>query len=318
MISRPKAGKSPTDRPKLSWQSVLAGLDIKLLRVFMAVVEEDGFVGAQARLNIAPSTLSEHIKDLEFRLGFTVCLRGRRGFKLTAQGESLYEAARTLFGQLETFRNRISEISNRSEGRLNIGVVDGLATENIIYLPDILRAFSKEKSSVEINLTISSPPDLEVALLEGRLDAAVGPFSVKRPGLHYDFLYQEKQSLFCGRGCALFGVDYTKALEKDIVQTPLVMCDYPSMDVIQSFDSSIFVRTLEAVTLLVLSGRYIGYLPRHTGLPYVNSGQLWEINESKYSYGSDFSVISRDVSVKDPALKLLLALLRRAAASGGS
>ena len=57
----------------------LSDMDIRLLRVFKSVVECGGMAAAELELNIGTSTISRHIKDLETRLGLTVCRRGRAG-----------------------------------------------------------------------------------------------------------------------------------------------------------------------------------------------------------------------------------------------
>ena len=47
------------------------------LRVVKSVVECGGMAQAELELNIGISTVSRHIKDLETRLGLTLCRRGR-------------------------------------------------------------------------------------------------------------------------------------------------------------------------------------------------------------------------------------------------
>jgi DNA-binding transcriptional LysR family regulator len=53
--------------PKLRRQ--LSDIDLRLLRVFIAVTESGGFTAAEIKLNINRSTISTHISDLEARLG---------------------------------------------------------------------------------------------------------------------------------------------------------------------------------------------------------------------------------------------------------
>ena len=77
----------------------LSDMDIRLLRVFKSVVECGGMAAAELELNIGISTVSRHIKDLETRLGLTLCRRGRAGFALTSEGEQIYaETLRLLAG----------------------------------------------------------------------------------------------------------------------------------------------------------------------------------------------------------------------------
>ena len=55
----------------------LTDMDIRLLRVFKSVVECGGMAAAELELNIGTSTVSRHVKDLETRLGLTLCRRIR-------------------------------------------------------------------------------------------------------------------------------------------------------------------------------------------------------------------------------------------------
>jgi DNA-binding transcriptional LysR family regulator len=77
-------------------------MDIRLLRVFKSVVDCGGMAASELELNIGTSTISRHIKDLETRLGLTLCRRGRGGFTMTAEGERIYEETLRLLASAET------------------------------------------------------------------------------------------------------------------------------------------------------------------------------------------------------------------------
>jgi DNA-binding transcriptional LysR family regulator len=74
----------------------LSGTDLRLLKVFDAAVRHDGFAAAQTELNVGLSTISNHITALEQRLGVKLCQRGRSGFKLSTEGELVFEEAQRL------------------------------------------------------------------------------------------------------------------------------------------------------------------------------------------------------------------------------
>lgn len=287
----------------------IADLDLRLLRVFMAIAESGGFAGAQSRLNHAPSTLSEQIKDLEFRVGFTVCLRGRRGFKLTEQGERLYAAARDLFEDLEVFRNTVSEISGRSAGALHLGLVDNTITETRLSIANILRAFRRTYPDVQVHITIQPPPDLEAALLEGLIDLAVGPFAAPHKGLECRRLYAERQTLYCGRNTPLYGRAPTDVTPADLKAAVFLGCDYPSQADVSRFQPQSEVKSMEALAMLLLSGGAIGYLPQHVAQKWVIDGSLWPICEETLSFEADFSLLMRKVAVQDPVQRAFARLL---------
>lgn len=289
----------------------VSDFDIRLLRVFRAVVEEGGFVRAQTRLNLAPSTLSEHIKDLEFRLGFTVCLRGRRGFKLTEQGEKLYAATKEIFEHLELFQNKVATLGGRSAGVIELGLVDSVITETTVPVSQVIREFYKLKPEVQIRITIDPPPELEAALRDGLIDVAIGPFPGDHKALHRETLYTERQSLFCGRTHPLFGRP-AEEISRDVLrQYDFVACDYPSQADLGQIEPKTAVKTVEALAILILSGEYIGYLPRHAARRWLQEEALWELNEKAFAFEAEFSILTRKVNVEDPAQKAFIRLVKQ-------
>lgn len=58
-------------------------LDLRLVRVFLAVVDARGITAAEATLGVRQSTISSQLSALEARVGFTLCERGRGDFSLT-------------------------------------------------------------------------------------------------------------------------------------------------------------------------------------------------------------------------------------------
>src|SRR5256885_16544158 len=71
----------------------VSDLDLRLLRVFLAIVDAGGVSAAQASLGVGQSTLSSQLSTLETRLGFSLCERGRGGFRLTAKGRRFVDMA---------------------------------------------------------------------------------------------------------------------------------------------------------------------------------------------------------------------------------
>lgn len=84
----------------------VADHEIRLLRVFKAVVECRGFAAAETELNIGRSTISIHIANLEQRLNLKLCRRGRAGFALTEEGIEVYELMKDLFSSLRNLSCR--------------------------------------------------------------------------------------------------------------------------------------------------------------------------------------------------------------------
>ena len=101
----------------------IADVDLRLLRVFKSVVECGGMAAAELELNVGTSTISRQIKDLETRLGFTLCRRGRAGFALTVEGQRIYEETMRLLSAVDAFRSGVDEIHQRRRRPQRVGEV---------------------------------------------------------------------------------------------------------------------------------------------------------------------------------------------------
>ncbi len=88
--------------------------DLRLLRVFRSVVACGGFSAAELELNINRSTISRHIKDLETRLGVTLCRRGRGGFALTPEGQQVHASAMKIMAAMQEFQHEVTNCTDNS------------------------------------------------------------------------------------------------------------------------------------------------------------------------------------------------------------
>ena len=91
----------------------ISDMDLRLLRVFRTVVDCGGMAAAELELNIGTSTVSRHVKDLETRLGLTLCRRGRAGFALTPEGHKIYDQTTALLAATDAFRSGVDAIHQR-------------------------------------------------------------------------------------------------------------------------------------------------------------------------------------------------------------
>ena len=185
-------------------QITLDGVDVNLLRVFCVIVESNGFSAAQARMNISAASISSKMAALEERLGLRLCQRGRAGFGLTSEGQKVYEAATRIFKSHVAFIREVSLLREELTGRLDIGIVDSTVTDPDIGFSDVVRRFSLEHSQVHIVLHVMEPPQIERALLEGKLQIGISAFYHHVPGLQYQPMMSKSHQLYCARGHVLF------------------------------------------------------------------------------------------------------------------
>lgn len=276
---------------------VVTDIDLRLLKVFRAVVEAGGFSNAQAALNVSQSTISTQMSQLETRVGFVLCQRGRSGFRLTSEGHAFYRRVVELFRSLQTFQAQTSEIRGGLSGVLRIGFLDNIITDTACPLREAMARFIRQPDNqVRIALEVLSPPALEQGVLDQSLDAAIGIFHHRLAGLKYEPLYREQDVLVCHRSHALAAVDDPRVLARALPATPRVVRSFLGAAEFPFEDDGreAKVTSLEASAMLIMSGTYIGFLPRHYAQGWLASGELAELLPEKFVRHSQFHLVTRD------------------------
>ena len=275
----------------------LSDMDIRLMRVFKSVVECGGMAAAELELNIGTSTVSRHLKDLETRLGLTLCRRGRAGFALTTEGEQIYAETLRLLAGADAFRSSVDEIHRRMGGQLNLAVFDKTASNPAARLGEAIALFSDLAPEVSLQLSVAPINAIERGVLDGQFQVGVIPGHRRSDTLAYDALFDETMLLYGGARHALFAADTTGMGWDDVRAHQFAGLGYhsPNMEISQQvrlprkatgFDQ-------ESIATLILSGRYLGFLPDHYAEGFVRAGRMRAIEPALFRYACQFFGIVR-------------------------
>src|SRR3546814_9431207 len=126
----------------------LLDYDLKSLRVFKAIADSGGLSAAELALDMSLPMISTYLSVLEQRLGVKLCNRGRRGFELTAEGQSLYRSLDSLLLAIDVFNSEVDKIRDKISGVLNIGVIDNTLSDTRLKLPQAIRAVKDSSDAV--------------------------------------------------------------------------------------------------------------------------------------------------------------------------
>ena len=240
---------------------------IRLLRIYKAVIESGGFASAEVELNISRPAISLAISELESLLNMRLCHRGRAGFSVTNEGEAVYQASLQLLGSLETFKSQVNAINRELKGELNIGITDNLATIPQMHITKAIAALKDRGPDVIINIRMIPPKDIETAVIDGKLHIGVVPDLRALSGLNYIPLYKEKSLLYCSKEHPLFSKDNSTLSSEQLAEFDAVLPAYPQAAEIKQqqkkLKASATSTDREGIAFLILSGRFIGFLPTH-------------------------------------------------------
>jgi DNA-binding transcriptional LysR family regulator len=290
----------------------LSDPDLRLLRVFKAVVDNGGFAASEVALNKSKSAISVDIGNLEQRFGVRLCERGRSGFALTVQGEAVYQAVAALFEDLDRFSGQIAVAAGRLSGRVTLGVIDNIGSIAATPMIAAIRAFRQRHPDVQLNIQSGSASEVERGVLDGTADVGVSVLLRLAPELDVIPLFVEHQRLYCGQAHPLFDLDASELSPDRIAEHPIV--SLPTRDPATSPFLGNLVRgaqadNLDCLILVVLAGVDLGFMPPHYARRWVEAGDLRALRPDLYRLTSTFHLVSLKRGKLAPARRALIETL---------
>ena len=272
-------------------------VDLRLLRVFKAVADCGGMAAAELELNIAMSTISRHVKDLEQRLGLVLCRRGRGGFALTPEGQRVLVATDHLLRATDTFRGSLHDIHRHLGGELHVALFEKTVSNPASRIADAVGAFRAQAPTVTLHLHVGTLVMIERGVIDGTYHLGVIPEHRRSDSLAYDPLFAETMQLYAGAGHPWFtGSDAGRDWAALHAQ-PLAGLGYhsPNLELMHArrLERAATASDQEGVATLVLSGAFVGFLPDHYADPFVRAGRLRAVSPRLLRYDCQFSCIQR-------------------------
>lgn len=284
--------------------------DLRLLRVFRTVVECGGFTPAEVELNISRAAISQHMADLEKRLGLTLCRRGRAGFLLTDEGRSVYEAVLRFLSAAENFRAEINAVHARLRGALNIGITDNLVTSPKMRVTQALRVLKEQGPEVRVNIRMIPPNEIERGVLDGRLHVGVVPSGRTLPGLSGLTLYDERSHLYCAAEHPFFRLPDQELHDGLIATADAVAPTNAAVSETAPLRVTATATDREGVAFLILTGCYIGFLPTHYARQWEDRGMMRPLSPDRHSQTVEYQAVTLRGGHPNLVLSTFMALLR--------
>lgn len=162
-------------------------MELRHLRYFVTVVEEQSFTKAAEKLFIAQPPLSRQIQNLEAELGVQLFERGSRPLKTTEAGQFFYQHAVKLLAnaaEVKAMTQRVGLV----EKTMTMGFVGSL-----LYglLPRIVYMFRMQNPQLKIELIEMNTKEQIEALKEGRIDVGFGRLRISDPAIRRVLLRPE-------------------------------------------------------------------------------------------------------------------------------
>lgn len=166
-------------------------MELRHLRYFVTVVEEQSITKAAEKLFIAQPPLTRQIKKLEEELGIDLFEKGSRPLKATEAGLYFYQHAVQILTHAAQATTMIKKI-NSVNTSVKIGYVSSL-----LYglLPQIIYLFRQKNPEIQVELIECSTKDQVEALKLGKIDIGFGRLPISDPAVKRLLLRKERLKL---------------------------------------------------------------------------------------------------------------------------
>jgi len=145
-------------------------MELRHLRYFEAVAEEENVTRAAERLHVSQPPLSRQIHDLEEELGVQLFERSAKSVRLTDAGRLFLNEARAVLDRVDEATRAVKAISSGASGELHVGYAPSLAVD---ILPRALRQFQIEMPGVRVQLHDLSTDEMLTGLRENKIAVAL-------------------------------------------------------------------------------------------------------------------------------------------------
>lgn len=162
------------------------------IRIFAAVVEEDGFSRAAEKLDVSQSAVSQAIANLEHKLDCQLIVRGRK-LALTESGKRLFSFSRLVINEESVALDDIQRIRSGALSTLNLAMSSAV---NRFHGERLLLEFCEKNPLTRLKLDVAPSREMVYGVDDDRWELGFGPFQSRMPG-HFECLpfFREQRHL---------------------------------------------------------------------------------------------------------------------------
>lgn len=290
-------------------------MQIETLKVFCDLSETESFTKAAQINDITQSAVSQQIRSLENQFRATLIERSKKKFRLTREGQILYEHSKQIIQTYDTLRAQLQELRDVVSGTLRVATIYSIG---LYDLPPFLKRFLKTHRTVNVHVEYHRANRVYEDVLSNVCDVGLVAYAVKESRLEVVPLWKDKLVLVCSprhplatRGsislAALRGERFI-SFEPDIPTRRAIDKAFRNEGV--EVQHVMEVDNIETVKRAVEIELGVSIIPQSTVAQEVRNGTLAEVEISGGDFWRPVSAIVKKSKVLSPAMKQFISILR--------
>lgn len=226
-------------------------MELRHLRYFITVAQEQSFTRAAEKLFTAQPSLSQQIKDLEQEVGVNLFERSSRKIQLTDEGKAFLIYAEKALENAKLAVASARQVAQQKNNQIHIGFLN---VAELKVMPHILAKLKKTMPDLKIHLHSLFCLEQLQRLKNAELDLSITRFQLDHPDFENIHLLTEQIHLVAAKH--LHPTDRILKLQ-ELKNHKIIMCDqnaspvfYERLNALMSFDQLKHDQVLWATNVL--------------------------------------------------------------------
>lgn len=169
-------------------------MQIESLKVFCDLAETESFTKAAQINEITQSAVSQQVSALERTFKALLIERSKKKFRLTREGEILYEYAKQVINLYDSLYNKLQEVRDVVGGTIRVSTIYSIGLHD---LPPYLKRFLKSYPTVNVHVEYRRSNQVYEDVLGNADDLGLVAYPMKDPKLEIVPLRKDKLVVIC-------------------------------------------------------------------------------------------------------------------------
>lgn len=293
-------------------------MHIESLKAFCDLTETESFTEAAQINAVTQSAVSQTISALERHFKSLLVERGKKNFRLTAEGEVVYDYSKQILQGYDALQSKVQELKKIIAGNIRVATIYSIGLH---VLPPYIKQFLKSYPTVNVHVEYRRPNQVYEDVLGNVADLGLVAYPVRDPKLEIVPFSKDPLVLICHPQHAFAKLKSIKlkalngqklvGFEKDIPTRRALDKIFKGHGV--SVNHAMEFDNIETVKRAVEIDSGVAIVPQETIRQEVANQSLAAVQLEDGKYFRSLAVIHKKNKVLSPAIQQFIGLLKEGA-----
>src|SRR5882724_8800854 len=169
-------------------------MQIESLKVFCDLAESESFTKAAKINHVTQSAVSQQISSLERQFKSLLIERSKKKFRLTREGQVLYEFSKQIIQNYDSLQSKLQEIKDIISGTIRVATIYSIGLHD---LPPYVKRFLKSYPTVNVHVEYRRSNQVYDDVLSNVVDLGLVAYPIREGKLETVALRKDPLVVIC-------------------------------------------------------------------------------------------------------------------------